>query len=208
MAAWRPNWFFVSGLCRWHGFRSITRVCFGTSVSNFMCMWFVAVGSSLLIFWRPYGTSCFPDSNFIMVLNIKSQREQLIAGVCIAGGYWFSKMSLWKRQTGSYIGLFGFRTLTLVWLWMSTHNFCSTLLVYTGRSLSIFSIVVFKMAAWWPYWIFHFWIHGMVSGASLQFAQISNFMCMSIVTVDFSDVTFKIATWWPCWIFWFPDSWI
>ena len=38
--------FLVSG---WHGFGSITQVCFGISVSNFMCMSFVAVGRSLTI---------------------------------------------------------------------------------------------------------------------------------------------------------------
>ena len=34
----------VSGLCRWHGFRNVTRVCFGISVLNFMCMSLVAMG--------------------------------------------------------------------------------------------------------------------------------------------------------------------
>ena len=38
--------FSVSG---WQGFSSITQVCFGISVSNFMCMSFVAVGRSLTI---------------------------------------------------------------------------------------------------------------------------------------------------------------
>ena len=33
----------------WHGFGSITQGCFGISVSNFMCMSFVAVGRSLTI---------------------------------------------------------------------------------------------------------------------------------------------------------------
>ena len=33
----------------WHGFGSVTQVCFGISVSNFMCMSFVAVGRSLTI---------------------------------------------------------------------------------------------------------------------------------------------------------------
>ena len=42
--------FLVSGLCRWHGLGSVTHVCFGISVSNFMCMSFVAVGKSLMIF--------------------------------------------------------------------------------------------------------------------------------------------------------------
>ena len=36
--------FSVSG---WHGFGSVTQVCFGISVSNFVCMSFVAVGRSL-----------------------------------------------------------------------------------------------------------------------------------------------------------------
>ena len=38
--------FSVSG---WHGFGSVTQVCFGISVSNFMCMSFVAVGRSVTI---------------------------------------------------------------------------------------------------------------------------------------------------------------
>ena len=38
--------FSVSG---WHGFSSITQVCFRISVLNFMCMSFVAVGRSLMI---------------------------------------------------------------------------------------------------------------------------------------------------------------
>ena len=38
--------FSVSG---WHGFGSITQGCFGISVSNSMCMSFVAVGRSLTI---------------------------------------------------------------------------------------------------------------------------------------------------------------
>ena len=38
--------FSVTG---WHGFGSVTQVCFGISVSNFMCMSFVAVGRSLTI---------------------------------------------------------------------------------------------------------------------------------------------------------------
>ena len=40
----------VSGLCRQHGLGNETQVCFGISVSNFMCMSFVAVGKSLTIF--------------------------------------------------------------------------------------------------------------------------------------------------------------
>ena len=38
--------FLVSG---WHVFGSVSQVCFGISVSNFLCMSFVAVGRSLTI---------------------------------------------------------------------------------------------------------------------------------------------------------------
>ena len=37
-------------VCRRHGFRSVTRVCLGSSLSNFMYMLFVAMASSQLIF--------------------------------------------------------------------------------------------------------------------------------------------------------------
>ena len=58
-------------VCRRHGFRSISPVCFGISISNFICMLMVAIGRSLLIFsdvtfkmaaWRPYWIFWFPDS--------------------------------------------------------------------------------------------------------------------------------------------------
>ena len=65
-------------------------------------------------------------------------------------------MLISKWPPGSHIGCFGFRPLTLVWLWISTPNLSGTIHVYTGRSLLIFSDVPFKMAAWRPYWIFRF----------------------------------------------------
>ena len=46
MAAWWPYLISVSG---WHGFGIVTQVCFGISISNFMCMSFVAVGRSRTI---------------------------------------------------------------------------------------------------------------------------------------------------------------
>ena len=42
--------FSLSGLSSGHGFWSITRDCFGILISNFICMLFVAMGQSLLIF--------------------------------------------------------------------------------------------------------------------------------------------------------------
>ena len=66
-------------VCRRHGFRSISQVCFGISISNFICMLIVAIGRNLLIFsdvtfkmaaWRPYWIFLFPDPNFTLALNI------------------------------------------------------------------------------------------------------------------------------------------
>ena len=68
-----------------------------------------------------------------------------------AKAYWFSPMSLSKWI---YIGVFSFRTLPLVWLWISSPSFSSTLLVYMERSLLIFRDVTNKIAAGRPYWIF------------------------------------------------------
>ena len=69
-------------VCRRHGFRSISQVCFGISISNFICMLMVVIGKSLLIFsevtfkmaaWWPYCNFWFPDSNFSLALNINSK---------------------------------------------------------------------------------------------------------------------------------------
>ena len=69
-------------VCRWHCFWSVTRVCFGISIWNFICMLLVAMGRSLLIFsnvtfkmaaWQPSWIFRFPDSNFCLALNIKSK---------------------------------------------------------------------------------------------------------------------------------------
>ena len=58
----RAYWFSVTSFSKWlpgghirffgfwmHGLGSVTQVCFGISVSNFMCMSFVAVGRRLTI---------------------------------------------------------------------------------------------------------------------------------------------------------------
>ena len=72
-------------VCRRHGFRSISQVCFGISISNFICMFMVAIGRSLLIFsdvtfkmaaWRPYWIFWFPDSNFTLALNINFKLQR------------------------------------------------------------------------------------------------------------------------------------
>ena len=72
-------------VCSQHGFRSISQVCFGISISNFICMLMVVIGRSLLIFsdvtmkmaaWQPYWIFWFPDSNFSLALNINSKLQR------------------------------------------------------------------------------------------------------------------------------------
>ena len=67
----------------------------------------------------------------------------------------FSEVTF-KMPPGGHIGFFGFQTLTVVWLWISTPNLSGTILMYMCRSLMIFSNVNFKMAARQPYWNFWF----------------------------------------------------
>ena len=72
-------------VCRRHGFRSISQVCFGIWISNFICMLMVAIGRSLLIFsdvtfkmaaWRPYWIFWFPASNLTLALNINFKLQR------------------------------------------------------------------------------------------------------------------------------------
>ena len=75
-------------VCRRHGFRSVTQVCFGIAIWNFICVLLVAMGRSLSIFsdvtfkmaiWRPSWIFRFPDSNFCLALNFKSKLLQHIS---------------------------------------------------------------------------------------------------------------------------------
>ena len=50
-----------------------------------------------------------------------------------------------------HIRFFGYLTLDLVWLWISTLNFSDTWLVSRGRGLLILNYVRFKMAIWQLY---------------------------------------------------------
>ena len=78
-------------VCRRHGFQSITQDYFGISISNSICMLFVAMGQSLLIFrdvtfkmtaWRPYWIFQFRDTDFSW-LGISSPNFSSILLVCI-----------------------------------------------------------------------------------------------------------------------------
>ena len=50
----------------------------------------------------------------------------------------------------------GFWDVSQACFGISISNFICMLMVVIGKSLLIFSEVTFKMAAWWPYWIFWF----------------------------------------------------
>ena len=68
------------------------QVCFRISISNFICMLFVAMGRSQFIFsdvtfkmtaWQPYWIFLFLDSNYILALNIKPKIHWHI--ICVYG---------------------------------------------------------------------------------------------------------------------------
>ena len=102
--------FSVFGLCRWHGFRSVSQVCFGISISNFICMFMVVIGRSLLIFrrslskWPRGGRIGFFGflSNFSLALNINCKLQ-------------------WQNTwlPGGHIRFFGF---WMAWFWQSNSS--------------------------------------------------------------------------------------
>ena len=123
--------------------------------------------------------------------------------------YWFSARSLSKWPPGGHSGFFGFQTLTLVWLWISTPNLNGTILMYMCRSLLIFSNVNFKMAARQPYW--NFWFPDQFYfGFQYQFqTSVAKYLCIWVRAYRFSVTSF--SKWLPCghirffgfWMAWF-----
>ena len=117
----------------------------------------VVIGKSLLIFsevtfkmaaWWPYWIFWFPDSNFSLALNINSKLKWHNTYCICVGAYWFSAMLISKWPPGSHIGIFGFRTLTLVWLWISTANLSGTILIYIWVGAYWFSVT--SLSKWPP----------------------------------------------------------
>ena len=83
MAAWQPHWIFSFWIRR-HGFGSVTPVCFGVSISNFTCMLFFVMATSLLIVSAttfkmttglPYWMFWLMDSILSSALKIKSKMQ-------------------------------------------------------------------------------------------------------------------------------------
>ena len=127
----------------------------------------------------------------------------------------------WRHlQNGRLVAIldfFCFQTQTLLWLWISTSNFSSTILMYMVGTYW-FSAISFSK---WPpggHIIFDFSVselcrwHDFRSESQVCLGiSISNFKNMWTVAIGrslviFNDVTFKKAPWRPFWIFWFPDS--
>ena len=154
-------------VCRRHRFRSVTRVCLGISISNFLCMLFVAMAKSLLIFsdvtykmaaWQPYWIFRFPDSNFSLASNIKSKLHWHITCVYV-------KKTIDSQQchfqNGRLAAILDFLVSGLcswhgcrVCSGISISNFICMLFVTMDQSLLIFRYVTFKMDAWRPYFNF------------------------------------------------------
>ena len=94
--------FSVSG---WHGFGGITQVCFGISVSNFMCMSFVAVGRSLTIV--SYVAFKMAALWFYTMFNCNppiAHCHPLLWGGGILVDHWSTISScIWQNQIGNVI---------------------------------------------------------------------------------------------------------
>ena len=150
LCAWVIRWHVTCMLSlaeHWQGRRALSNhVCAHSVIS----MWHVVCLQHL-------ARACSEQfrSTTVLPINHMIQMPQCLSGF-VNHDYWFSAMLISKWPPGSHIGIFGFRTLTLVWIWISTANLSGTILIYMGRSLLIFSDVTFKMAAWRPYWIFLF----------------------------------------------------
>ena len=139
-------------VCRRHGFRSVTQVCLGISLSNFICMLFVTMARSLLIFsdltfkmaaWQPYWVYWFPDSNFSLALNIKSKLHWHIICVCGKKPIDFQQCHFQNGRLAAILdflvpGLWswhGFRSVTRVCFGISNSNFICMLFVAMDQSL-------------------------------------------------------------------------
>ena len=102
----------VSGPCRWHNFRSITRVCFGSSCACHLWLWAIAYWFSLMSLpeWPPCGGTEFFGFWTLNLVWFRIPSTNLTAYYwCVwVEVYWILAMSLWKWPSGSHIGFFWF----------------------------------------------------------------------------------------------------
>ena len=130
-------------VCRRHGFRSITQVCFGISISMLYAYWlwlwtgaywFSAMSITLnMAAWLSSWILWFPDSNFNLTLNIKFKLQWHIKCVYRKEPIKFQLCHFPIWPPGGHFGFFGFRTLISSWLWVSNPNICNTLPACIGR---------------------------------------------------------------------------
>ena len=115
-----------------HCFQSVARVCVGISISNFICMLFVAMGQSLFVWkyvgftmaaWRQYP---LPYLSLVWISSPNFISKSLMQMIKI---YWC------QFQNGCLLALLD---SFCVWalnlrFWISSPNFSSTLLVYMTK---------------------------------------------------------------------------
>ena len=132
----------VTYFCRWHGFRSVTQVCFVISILNFICMllvamaeayWFSAMLLSKWLLGGPLGFFSFRALTSVWLWISSPNFSSTLLMWMEKKAFWFSDMSLSKWPPGGHIGIFGFQTLTSDWLWISNPKFCSTLPACIGK---------------------------------------------------------------------------
>ena len=159
-------------VCRRHGFRSVIQYCFGISISNCICMLYVAMDRSLLIFsdvtftmaaWQPYWIVWFPYSKFWLAFSIRSKLH-----LCTwEEAYWPIDFQQCHFQTGHLAAMLnclvfglcrwhGCWGVTQICFEISISNFIWILSVAMEKNLLIFSDITFKMAAWLSSWVFQF----------------------------------------------------
>ena len=123
-------------VCRRHGFRSVSQICFGISISCAFslglwaepCLFlFSAVSLSKWLHGSHIGFFGFRTLSFSLTFHILVQTS-VGNYLCIwKESYRFSALLLSKWLPGSHIGFLCFRTINPAWLWTSNPKFRSTL---------------------------------------------------------------------------------
>ena len=128
---------------------------------------------------------------------------------------WFQIQTSTAHHLCGHIGFFSFRTLTLVWLWISRSKFQWHITCVYGKDPVIFQQCHFSTH---PAAILVLLVSGLYMWHDFQSVtwvcfgiSISNVMAMLLVVMArspwiFRDITFKILARRPYWMFLFPGS--
>ena len=87
--------------------------------------------------------TCFPERNSSMLWNFNFKFHMHVVGGYGRSLLIFSNVTF-KMDAGGPLGFFSFRALTSVWLWISSPNFSSTLLVCMEKKPIDFQICHFQ----------------------------------------------------------------